>query len=106
MKLIKSAASHCGYDKSKYASHSLRRGSASAHLMSGMSLDAVRFFGRWKGENSMRGYVEEGVRVLARDFGWRALEGLESTEVVLQAQPRQRHQQQADARAQARGARR
>ena len=58
--------------------------------MGGMSLDAVRFFGRWKGENSMRGYVEEGVRVLAKDFGWKALEGLENATVVLKAPERAR----------------
>ena len=60
MNILKDAAEKCGRDTSKYRTHSLRRGGASAYmyLLAGKNLLDVALYGRWADMNSCRLYVE------------------------------------------------
>ena len=56
--LLKQAAAALGTDPTTIATHSIRRGAASAYLMSGlMSYDLAKMWGRWRSE-VVREYVE------------------------------------------------
>ena len=97
MNVIKNAAQRCGYDTAMYATHSLRRGGASAMLLSGaMTLPEVKTFGRWKGETSCRLYVEEGARAVAKHAAWIAVRGGVAEHMQDRAPPRPREQRQVE----------
>ena len=49
-KLLATAAEDCGLPKARYASHSLRRGGASAYAAAGLKGRDICRFGRWTSE--------------------------------------------------------
>jgi len=49
-KALKRAADHLGLDRRQYASHSLRRGDATAMLLGGANDLTAQLFGRWKSD--------------------------------------------------------
>ena len=85
---VKAAAVECGYDAAVYASHSLRRGGATACLLAGMSIEAT--FGRWKGELCLCLYIETGTAFLIRRYSNRVVEGIEDADLLQRQLPRQR----------------
>ena len=56
MKVVKEAGVILGDEASDYATHSMRRGAATAYLMAGVPYETAKIFGRWRSE-AFRAYV-------------------------------------------------
>jgi len=69
-RIIKSLAIACQLPQAEqYSGHSLRRGFATTASQKGASFSAIMRQGRWRHENTVHGYIEEGQRFDANAAG-------------------------------------
>ena len=89
-KLAQRAAELCGRCTKDYATHSWRRGGASAYILAGCSLQSIQLYGRWALLSSLKLYVEPVVGQMMKGAQERVLMGIEEVRIVNKPEPRPR----------------
>ena len=84
------AAELCGRNTKDYATHSWRRGGASAYLLSGCTLQSIQLYGRWALLSSLKLYVEPVIGQLLQGAQQRVLTGVEEIRLVDRPKPMER----------------
>ena len=89
-RLAQRGAELCGRDTRLYATHSWRRGGASAYILAGCSLQSVQLYGRWALLSSLKLYVGPVIGQLLSGAQELVLSGKEEVRMLDRPQPRPR----------------
>ena len=89
-RLARRGAELCGRNTNEYATHSWRRGGASAYILAGCTLQQVQLYGGWALLSSLKLYVEPVIGQMMKGAQERVIAGIEEVKIIDLPVPRPR----------------